>query len=809
MSKFLISITAFILLANPSLYSRTITVDEAGSIARKWMSKSNSSIRTRTDVNSPLQMAYVATETSSEEPTLWVFNYENQNGYVVVAADDRVASPVLGYSENAVFDSEVIPENLRWWLGEYSRQIEFLRENPQLEQNYTRSFGTDVAPLVTTRWNQSKPYNLLCPELDGKLSVTGCVATATAQLMYFHKYPQIGTGSITYYWTKGNTYLSSDFSKVTFDWDNMINVYNDNATDVQNNAVAVLMKNVGYACQMNYSPSASGAQSANAGRALVNNFKYAADIRVLQRDYTSLSEFENAMVEELMAGRPLYYSGSTVDRAGHAYVCDGFNKDGYFHINWGWGGLSDGYFLTTALGPDAQGIGGASDAFNYGQNIFLNIRPGDGTETKNYFLGSTGGFKSSTSSATVGNNARFYLEGAVYNYSLWEINYKFGISISDSRNTVVKTYFNSSSLNSKPLYGYRNLSVTYTIPNTLPDGTYTVRPVFCPTESEIYDNVHIAVNERQYVIMTIENGSVKLASPSLAKLAADKFAHQPLDKGKKYSIDVDIENSGDTEFYGNLKLCFYNEASSAYSVAESDIAVADLAAGEKQTISFVGIAPENGGDYLMVVVDGNNNTIGSQSVSIDKGPAVITADKSSVIENPDTKTVKYICYLSNSGSTFEGNLLLGFYKSVDGKQTLLKTYEKEVVLADTDGTKEFTFEFSPENAEPGVSYTCILMVEIDGKRTEITQRRTRKTFVMTSTAGVDDIFATDSECSVKGMSGAIEVSVAKPVTVRVYNAGGYMVAHSQIDSDTSLIDVPAGFYIVRIDNGYTAKVIVR
>ncbi len=328
----------------------------------------------------------------------YVFNADG-GGFIVVSGDD-MALPVLGYSDAGAFDADKLPDNVRWWLGEYQREMEWLRQNPQVTPRQPITLTTSVSPLLTTQWSQGQPYNNYCPASDygnaddnayyGGRAVTGCVATATAQIMKYYNWPPTGTGSHSYTCDVegGSTQtLSANFGQTTYDWTNMAsryglddqnNVYAATltgswklATDVQKNSVATLMSHVGIAADMGYGNS-SGAYSEDMPYALSNYFRYQSLGFYKRSQYES--NWEVYLRRDLDAGRPIYYSGSG-DGGGHAFVFDGYNTDGYFHVNWGWNGNYDGYFASTALNPDGLGEGGGTGAYNTNQGAIIGLAP--------------------------------------------------------------------------------------------------------------------------------------------------------------------------------------------------------------------------------------------------------------------------------------------------------------------------------------------------------------------------------------------------------------------------------------------------
>lgn len=322
-------------------------------------------------------------EMADGEAGLYVFQKSAGTGYMILSADD-VAAPLLGYSDKGIFEEKSMSPELKWWLGEYAREIEYAKsagEEP-FQGVSTRSDKTSIAPLISTEWDQAYPYNLLTPEVDGKHCVTGCVATAMAQVMKYWNYPETGTGtgkcSIQY---KNNaTRIDSIyFDEQNFDWKNMLDIYDDLATENQKLAVAYLMKACGYAVNMNYSPNESGAPVLYVANSLVNNFFYNQNLQYCRRSYYSTSEWTDMLYGELSAGRPVVYGGQS-NEGGHCFVCDGYDSDGYFHFNWGWGGMSDGYFLLNALNPGALGIGANGGGYNFGQEMVRGIQPTEGED---------------------------------------------------------------------------------------------------------------------------------------------------------------------------------------------------------------------------------------------------------------------------------------------------------------------------------------------------------------------------------------------------------------------------------------------
>ena len=227
-----------------------------------------------------------------------------------------------------------------------------------------------MAPLLTTAWSQEDPYS----RLTG-YNYTGCVATAVAQIMYYHRWPERGKGSYSYVVRSDNRTMSVDFSESVYPWDKMLPKYNTRmalANAEACNAVALLMRDVGVSVNMQYTPTSSGAQTFMAAKALKTYFNYSTSM--LNKSDEGAAAFTQILRKEIENGFPVYMSGSVKSGgSGHAWVVDGVDKDNLFHMNFGWGGGGDGYFSVTALNlaTTGQEFGGKPLSFNKQVQIIL------------------------------------------------------------------------------------------------------------------------------------------------------------------------------------------------------------------------------------------------------------------------------------------------------------------------------------------------------------------------------------------------------------------------------------------------------
>ena len=325
---------------------------------------------------------------------LYVFNNATDGGYVIVSNDDR-AVPILGFSTSGKIDPDAMPDNMRNWLQGYADEIAWLEKNasqPPLSAPLKSRLRigshstTAIAPLISTTWNQGAPYNNLCPAYSGSnKSATGCVATAMAQVMNYHKWPQSMTDTIPGYITSTYKLNLSALAPTIFDWANMPNGYADATTYAQKTAVATLMKYCGWSVEMNYGPS-SGSNTDKVAIALKDYFDYnTTTTQYVTRSTYTYANWIDLIYHELANSRPVVYGGQS-SGGGHEFVCDGYKYESetdFFHINWGWEGQSDDYFVLSALDPNEQGIGGSTsvDGFHFGQDAVIGIQPSTGTGT--------------------------------------------------------------------------------------------------------------------------------------------------------------------------------------------------------------------------------------------------------------------------------------------------------------------------------------------------------------------------------------------------------------------------------------------
>lgn len=552
--------------------------------------------------DSELSLSY--TSASSSGNCFYVFNNEG-GGFTIISADDRLPS-VLAFSDNGDFNEKRIPENMRWWLEQYNKEIStFLEKNPDMTPSRRPALRvgeerTPIAPLLKTTWDQTEPYNNDCPvDNYGRLSVTGCVATAMAQIMKFHEWPVNPKGS-----SGGVT-----FTGTTLDWANMIDSYeNGNYSIAQADAVALLMRQCGASVNMQYSSYASGAYSMDVPNAWMTYFDYSSSMRMLYRDYYSQVQWNNMVYDELAQGRPIYYCGQSTE-GGHAFVCDGYIGDDMFHFNWGWSGYQDGYFRLNVLNPLAGGTGSYSGGYNSDQSIIIGVKKNDGATRRQQMLLSLGNFTydSANDVYVISDSPNGY--NLIYNPLGYNQNFVPGLKISPvdgSEPTFVSTGRNTT-LN--PGYGFTEMKCY--LPS-LPDGEYHVAPAEL-NEYDEWQDILVPYGMQRYVNLKVENGVASLTNEGPGPESQFDLIFNtpefvsPVYSGDAQAFRMNVINVAQGDFYNYISLYLISDDPFGSSVQMSNrSAVPGMSSNDLYFSEGKNVTP---GNYHLYVFDSKLNQL--------------------------------------------------------------------------------------------------------------------------------------------------------------------------------------------------------
>lgn len=539
-----------------------------------------------------------------QAPAFYIFN-NSDNAFVIVSGDERMPE-VLGYSDSGAFSNENIPDNVKNWLEYYEDAYAALKSGKlKCEQNVLASsdFASSVSPLLgDIAYDQDSPYNRQCPEYNGQNCYTGCVATALASIMRYYKYPEKGSGQHSYVTDTHKLSCSFDFGNTTFDWDNMLETYTGYESSTEINAVATLMKACGVAVDMDYTTYASGAISYLIPERISTYMGYNANMTLLQRNYYQSSEWISMLKNELNEKRPVFYNGSS-SSGGHAFVIDGYDEDGMFHLNWGWGGYYNGYFELLTLSPDGSGIGGGTDldGYRYSQGMIVNFRPEE-TEYAGSYMYADRMRLSKEDNVKKGEKLTLTVTNL----------FNFGTLIDGSiavvldNGTEISTLLYSD-IELNMLEGWNNLPLDFSIPSNCADGIYKVYIATKDKRETSWSKVRCLAGEVQefYVEVSGDNCSFYADINEMSYLRADYKIKNTLVSGNKGEFEVTLSNEGSKEFYGELTLMLLTEDMSKVAATFTN-EVFSVDGGSSKVVNFsVDLLTYNSNGYPVDIPAGN------------------------------------------------------------------------------------------------------------------------------------------------------------------------------------------------------------
>ena len=713
------------------------------------------------------------------EAAIYLFSRNDNDGLMLVSADDKTPA-LLGFSDSNVVDINNLPPSLYYWIEGYKQQIGYLRshQSDNTSASTRTSDFTPIAPLLKTRWDQDEPYNNLCPKDGSSSSYTGCVATAMAQIMHYFKHPVKGTGSISYECTSLDKTLSMDFADITFDWDNMLDSYSGRYNSKQANAVAQLMVAAGYSVQMNYSETESGAVSAFVPGALVNYFGYDQNVRYFNRNQYSLTDWKTMIYDNLKNVGPVLYSGDSQNNVGHAFVCDGYQGDGYFHFNWGWSGNGDGYYLLDALSPSAIGIGGGDGGFNYNQEVALGIKPSmngsSGNKQNEVFM-----YGSATGSVSGGSlnfmQASSSLLGWGYNgLGVFEFYLGLGVvkagELSDS-----PKYFKASNIGKLQLqagYWYpfsEDFMPTVNLNDlNLEAGVqYKIFNAYSQNGQSNWKEVEAPYGSYNYFYITkTNNNDYEIVNQEPLQFSISELKLEtPLYAGNAFKANAVIANDNENELTRAVCLVLLNENNNIeYS---SDSFVVTLQAGEKKQYEWAspltnqtGVTIDSETQFYLGLYDLETNTIYFKSdspVTMQPYPGKPEYSIKFLVEDAPFDRGYYlvdtpndfniITRVSVTSGVFSYPVTLAIFKVIPGTNTanLILSFPYDIEFINAGETKDLVMNINFPNASTDDRYCIDAFVEADGQL-NIVDDPISTFFIVSSngTTAVDKIRGKDS-----------------------------------------------------------------
>ena len=791
---------------------------------------------------------------SGEVPAYYVFPNGEGKGFTVVSGDDRLPE-VVGYSDKGTYDEENLPSNYVGFMKAYEEMVGQLDNGDSrasasiAEAKALRSSGYQqptVAPLLgSIQWNQMTPYNNMCPMYNStNRSVTGCVATAMAQVMMYYQYPKTLQTDIPAYVSRTNHLSIPQINKgESYDWDNMLPRYASyeplNYTDAQAAAVAKLLYHCGVACEMDYGPSSG----ANVTPAILSTyFGYDSDLmQDLNRDVFTLAEWSQIMDKELTAKRPILYSGRSSD-GGHEFVCDGSDGNGLYHINWGWGGYQDGYFDVTILNPDKGGAGSGSAPDGYNQNcsMIVGIAPDNGKVdeplvdvTPVVMIGggnSSLGFNKSTRN-NVTDTFMVTTNNLLSNPSAKDFTGYFAYGIQQADGTY-KPLSNSCSISIKHLEADGS---TYRQSIRLPQFDYAF-PVGKTTLYGLYSTDNKKWEKCAYVYMVpfVVEATERTISVATS-LSADIVAQDELLSKQDNTLMLTVSNDADFEHLGLIKV-YTSNTNEKPSEPSEQIYFTILSKGS--STREVSVTPSAGDLYVWVTNDKGEDLMEMKKFTVTQSTApklVLVGKETNAIPNVyETENAYYYSKKVKGPKTNASKAVFSYKIRNDGGsyQAKFETYvyafgENRVnngqilsIRIKSGETATLNVEASPEDYGGNRSfYCCIVQYDssipfdvsgisktklylVDGgwyNFDEVDQ------FVYVAGTPSDISSITTSGTSVRGGNGEILISSDKAQTMGIYSLSGQMVKQANVKvGENVAVPVPAGLYIV---NG--KKIIVK
>lgn len=654
------------LLIGMVLMAAPVSKDEARQKAQQFLSRhsgNEAAARGMQQVKLQLKEGVAADQ-------LFVFNVGQREGFVIVSGDDCTGDAILGYADSGEITAENMPTNLKAWLQGYADEIQWMKEHgvtndvSAARALTATSTRTPVAEQMTCRWNQDAPYNKYCV-FNSSQCVTGCVATAVAQVLSFHG-KRIGTKTTTLkaipaYTTEKNSYSVTEKPIREFDWSKMYDTYSsgDDAEKVEE--MARLMEYVGAGVKMDYGTGSSGASSTSVPGMLKDYFGYDKNMQLVYRNDYLYSDWLDLIYEELTTNGPVLYSGQSTN-GGHEFVIDGYDEEDYFYVNWGWGGDSNGFFKLSVLYSSEQGIGGstAQSGYCFTQDAVIGVNPvAGGTDNSIRFTMSAVAVNSASYNRASASEdfTNVLLRMTMFNLTgeTHDIDYRWALHDGESYTLLGETSTAEGLANNNGING--GLYVSFGA--GLDDGDYRLVPVSKEHSAETWmPNFRSA---RYYIAATIAGNTLTLTPMGGASALTATLASSGNKVGSTVTVTATVANSGSV-YSGDLKL-MRSMGNDVYSyLAAQQVEIAAGATDDEVTFAFT---PSSTGTFNLSLMDKDDRIIGTGSVVIVESDAT----KGTLsIADPDG-----ITFDNAVGASYTG----GFYGStLRGHVTVKNTSEE-------------------------------------------------------------------------------------------------------------------------------------
>lgn len=641
MNKNLLTLIAVMAFLTPVVtQAAPVGRDRAMQIAAEFASGKHDSPMRRIPGKTPaLTAAYTHVDRQSGQEAFHIFNRGTDDGFVMVAADDR-APLILGCADSGSFTPEAVSASMAGMIESWSRQVAWLASHPMARATKPIAPAAAVEPLLgDITWDQNNPYNVKCPEVTqvnswgvvtGKgAAATGCVATGMGQIMYYHKWPAHGAGSVSY--VSEGTDPDGKIEKVNVDvtlegtvynWDKMVPKLSSSSGDEAIDAVSTLLFHAGAAFHSVYG-YASGAYDIDIPAAMIKHFNYDQGINYVRRDFYSTAEWFDMLTGELAASRPVGYGAVNGSGGGHFFVVDGINAEGYVHVNWGWSGDNNGYFLLTLLDPTPASW--YDTAFHYDQDMITGIRrPAEGTARCYNFSAET----IDPVDTSVARNASVTLKAnSLFNDSPNDMTANLGFALFNTAGEAVYTQIVNPSETYYSGYGENSIECNFTIPGDIAPGNYTAAPYYqmigVENQTEVRKMRFFRGNANHWDV-TVAADKIIYSTGNNFKLSIVEVRgdNGTLESNVTESVTLKVKNEG-VEFFGPIQLRLFIEGKEStigtyrYPSRVDDAPWNTFAEGETREITFeTGKFELSGSENYVVAIYGNRGMLGSEGMPI-------------------------------------------------------------------------------------------------------------------------------------------------------------------------------------------------
>lgn len=834
----ILSLCTIVSKGNPIDVERARRYAAQSGLLSEQLEGEKSKKKRRNAQSSNLQLAYTlnSTDSTSTMPLLYVFTPTSQKGYVIVAADDAV-EPIVGYSSNNHFNSTTMPPQLQSMLQQIGHSIaEAAKKTHEREKEATTSLlpKPPIQPLLNDiRWGQEKPYNSMTPIINQAHAPTGCVATALAQIMYYHRYPARGMGESYYGYT--NFFQSGKTVQLgahgDYEWEKMSPNYDvyANHSEETSQAVGLLLYEVGAACNMKYGSQESYSSGANALKALQKHFNYPT-ARLIRRMNKSATEWEELIYNELAAERPVYLDGVAA-QFGHAFVCDGYDGKGYYHINWGWDGQANGYFKFSLLSPETRGVGGiGKGAFVVDLQAIVGIAPPEkiSEPQPNYLLLAKALAKSPEYTQY---NPVIQIQGVrLEGYEAFDANFSLGIRNAQGDLQVVGT---PSLWNIQKAYTYAKIEVRL-LPESIPDGTYTLLPIFSRRGENVWQEIPIGRFFNHQITVEKEKGKLTVEEKRSEVLLSTTLDKTYLLANQKNKLKFQIKNIGESAYSSFVSVYFSPKPIDQSVVVEKAHAIQQMISlhlepGETQEY-IAELTPSNSTTYYVGVTYDPSNGLSNEETIVPrtlqaifplqvKDPNLYEGQFTTELEVPEkvyqnTPLHAVVTAVSHAKGNYLGSFSHLQLFVVDTNHSIVHKFKEFEVLLEKEETKKFAA--GGELYLPAGDYELILTKnERNGHSiiyTTITKVALKILLEDQNTiTDIPDISAEKNELLPIMLHGVLHLKSNRNIhSIKIYDLSGREILHTTQHSEVNMLHLPQSIYTIKVetDNGVkTLKVL--